>query len=79
MADEPRGFLPLRFVDGGWRTPGGEPVAWYDVQADLFSAAEIEAAAQRVLSVYGASDVVVDAFDQFRKEMELGAPGQPSE
>lgn len=72
MAQRPRGFLPLTFTDGGWRTPGGQPVEWYDVQTDVFSAAEIEAAAQQVLSVYGASDVVVDAFDQFRKALEQG-------
>jgi hypothetical protein len=31
--------------------------------------AAVEGAINRVLSVYGVSDVVVDAFNQFRKEL----------
>jgi hypothetical protein len=36
----------------------------------------VEAAIQRVMSVYGVSDVVVDAFDQFRKELNQSVAGR---
>ena len=40
------------------------------MQTDLLPEAEVEGALERVLSVYGVSDVVVDAFVQFRKELK---------
>jgi hypothetical protein len=49
-------------------------VPWYEVQTDLLQEADVQGALERVLSVYGVSDVVVDAFDQFRKELK-----QPTE
>lgn len=73
MADEPedqRGFVPVTFQDGTWKTAEGETVPWYEVQTDLVPEAEVQQALERVLSVYGVSDVVVDAFDQFRKELK---------
>ncbi|MEO6796562.1 MAG: hypothetical protein ABI401_12275 [Candidatus Dormibacter sp.] len=45
-------------------------IPWYEVQTDLVPEAHVEGAVERVLSVYGVSDVVVDAFDQFRKELK---------
>jgi len=45
-------------------------VPWYEVQTDLVPESEVQGALDRVLSVYGVSDVVVDAFDQFRKELK---------
>jgi hypothetical protein len=69
-ADEgPNGFVPVTFDNGAWKTAAGTEVPWYDVETDLLPQAEVEAALVRVLSVYGVSDVVVDAFDQFRKEL----------
>ena len=59
----------MSFKDGHWTTAEGEEVPWYEVQTDLVPEAEVEGALDRVLSVYGVSDVVVDAFDQFRKEL----------
>lgn len=73
MPEEPedqRGFVPVTFQDGTWKTAEGEPVPWYEVQTDLVPEAEVQQALERVLSVYGVSDVVVDAFDQFRKELK---------
>ena len=73
MAPEPddqRGFVPVTFTDGTWKTAEGEVVPWYEVQTDLVPEAELQQALERVLSVYGVSDVVVDAFDQFRKELK---------
>ena len=43
---------------------------WYEVETDLLPESEVQGALERVLSVYGVSDVVVDAFDQFRKELK---------
>jgi hypothetical protein len=65
-----QGFVPVSFKDGSWKTAEGEEVAWYEVQTDLVPEPDIEGALERVLSVYGVSDVVVDAFDQFRKELK---------
>ena len=73
MASEPddrRGFIPVSFKDGTWKTTDGNEVAWYEVETDLLSEADVQGAVERVLSVYGVSDVVVDAFDQFRKELK---------
>ena len=62
--------MPVSFKDGSWKTAEGEEVAWYEVQTDLLPEADVQGALDRVLSVYGVSDVVVDAFDQFRKELK---------
>ena len=74
MTDDTRGFVPVSFKDGRWTTAEGGEVPWYEVQTDLVPQADVDGALERVLSVYGVSDVVVDAFDQFRKELE-----QPTE
>jgi hypothetical protein len=68
--DKPRGFVPVSFESGSWKTAAGEAVPWYEVQTDLVPESEVQGAMERVLSVYGVSDVVVDAFDQFRKELK---------
>ena len=73
MTDNPRGFVPVTFNDGRWTTAEGEEVPWYAVQTDLVPHADVQGALERVLSVYGVSDVVVDAFDQFRKELKQGS------
>ena len=70
MTDETQGFVPVSFKDGRWTTAEGEEVPWYEVQTDLVPQADVQGALERVLSVYGVSDVVVDAFDQFRKELK---------
>ena len=62
--------MPVHYEEGSWKTAGGDIVPWYEVQTDLVPESEIQGALQRVLSVYGVSDVVVDAFDQFRKELK---------
>jgi hypothetical protein len=72
--DNPHGFVPVSFEDGSWKTADGEDVPWYEVQTDLLTEADVEGALDRVLSVYGVSDVVVDAFDQFRKELKRATP-----
>jgi hypothetical protein len=64
------GFVPVRLNDGSWKTASGEVVPWYEVQTDLVPEAEVRGAMERVLDVYGVSDVVVDAFQQLRKELE---------
>ena len=69
MSDEPAAFVPVTLQDGGWKTPAGDPVPWYEVRTDLLPIGEVEAAIERVLSVYGVSDVVVDAFQQLHKEL----------
>jgi hypothetical protein len=69
-SDQQHGFVPVTFEDGSWKTAEGEVVPWYEVQTDLLPEAEVHGALERVLSVYGVSDVVVDAFDQFRKELK---------
>lgn len=74
--DNPRGFIPVRCEDGVWKTPDGDVVPWYEVQTDLLPEAEVQGALERVLSVYGVSDVVVDAFDQFRKELKRPSPAE---
>jgi hypothetical protein len=79
MASEPvdhHGFVPVSYDDGTWRTADGSEVPWYQVQTDLLREAEVEGALERVLSVYGVSDVVVDAFDQFRKELKHPLPDE---
>jgi hypothetical protein len=68
--EHPHGFVPVNYEDGSWKTAGGDVVPWYEVQTDLVPEAEVQGAVDRVLSVYGVSDVVVDAFDQFRKELK---------
>jgi hypothetical protein len=70
--------VPVSFKDGHWTTADGEEVPWYEVQTDLVPEADVQGALERVLSVYGVSDVVVDAFDQFRKELKNQNPS-PSE
>jgi len=67
------GFVAVAQKDGVWRTAAGQEVAWYDVHTDLLAEADVEAALTRVLGVYGVSDVVVDAFNQFRAELRAGA------
>ena len=71
--DNPHGFVPVSFQDGRWTTAEGKEVPWYEVQTDLVPEADVQGALERVLSVYGVSDVVVDAFDQFRKELKQSA------
>ena len=75
MTEETRGFVPVSFKDGRWMTAGGEEVPWYEVQTDLVPEADVQGALERVLSVYGVSDVVVDAFDQLRKELKQPTEG----
>jgi len=73
MASQPenlRGFVPVSYENGTWKTAAGGVVPWYEVQTDLLPEAQVQGALERVLSVYGVSDVVVDAFDQFRKELK---------
>jgi hypothetical protein len=72
--ENPHGFVPVSYADGTWKTAEGSVVPWYEVQTDLLPAAEVQGALERVLSVYGVSDVVVDAFDQFRKELRRPSP-----
>jgi len=67
--DDQHGFVPVTFEDGCWKTAEGGVVPWYQVQTDLVPEADVQSALDRVLSVYGVSDVVVDAFDQLRKEL----------
>ncbi len=73
MADE-RGYVPVELRDGVWRTASGVEAPWFEVETDLIPVGEVEGAIDRVLSVYGVSDVVVDAFDQFRKELRTVLP-----
>jgi len=70
------GFIPVSYENGTWKTPEGTEVPWYEVQTDLLPEAEVQGALERVLSVYGVSDVVVDAFDQFRKELKHPSPDE---
>jgi len=72
--DNPHGFVPVSYENGTWKTTDGNEVPWYEVQTDLLPEAEVQGALERVLSVYGVSDVVVDAFDQFRKELKRPSP-----
>lgn len=77
---ETRGYVAVTLVDGVWRTAGGIDVPWFEVQTDLIPVSEVDGAVERVMSVYGVSDVVVDAFDQFRKELRAALPAaDPSE
>ena len=69
-ADDTQGFVPVTLNDGAWKTAEGDVVPWYEVQTDLLAEADVQGAVERVLSVYGVSDVVVDAFDQLRKELK---------
>lgn len=71
---EKRGYVPVVQTDGVWRTPGGIEVPWFEVETDLIPVGEVDGAVDRVMSVYGVSDVVVDAFDQFRKELRTAWP-----
>jgi hypothetical protein len=68
--EQAHGFVPVTYELGSWKTAAGDEVAWYEVVTDLISESDVEGAVERVLSVYGVSDVVVDAFDQFRKELK---------
>jgi hypothetical protein len=68
--EQAHGFVPVTYESGSWKTAAGDEVAWYEVVTDLISESDVEGAVERVLSVYGVSDVVVDAFDQFRKELK---------
>jgi len=70
------GFVPVNYEDGSWKTAGGDVIPWYEVQTDLVPESDVQGALERVLSVYGVSDVVVDAFDQFRKELKRPAPAE---
>jgi hypothetical protein len=72
--EDQRGFVPVTFSDGRWTTVEGDVVPWYEVQTDLLTESDVQGAVQRVLSVYGVSDVVVDAFDQFQKELKQTTP-----
>jgi hypothetical protein len=76
-AEHAHGFVPVTYEEGSWKTAAGDVVPWYEVQTDLVPQAAVQGAVDRVLSVYGVSDVVVDAFDQFRKE--LNHPSSESE
>jgi hypothetical protein len=79
-SDGTTGYVPVTFKDGNWKTAEGDAVPWYEVQTDLLAPDEVEGALNRVLSVYGVSDVVVDAFDQLRKELQRsGSAADPSE
>jgi hypothetical protein len=69
MKEQIEGFARLTEENGTWKTPSGEVVPWYEVRTDLRADADVEEAMERVLSVYGVSDVVVDAFRQFRREL----------
>lgn len=71
---EQRGFVPVTLQDGVWRTPIGTEVQWFEVQSDVMPMDEIDAAIDRVMSVYGVSDVVADAVDQLRKELRAARP-----
>ena len=77
-ASDRHGFIPVSYEDGRWKTADGTEVPWYEVQTDLLPEAELQGALERVLSVYGVSDVVVDAFDQFRKELKHPSTDEPS-
>lgn len=74
VKEKAEGFVPVRLNDGSWKTAGGEVVPWYEVQTDLVPEAEVRGAMERVLDVYGVSDVVVDAFQQLRKELQRPEP-----
>jgi hypothetical protein len=78
MADK-RGYVAVELTDGVWRTSGGIDVPWFEVETDLLPVDEVEGAIDRVMSVYGVSDVVVDAFDQFRKELRTVLPADVTE
>jgi hypothetical protein len=69
-----RGYVPVELTDGVWRTSSGVETPWFEVENDLIPVDEVEGAIDRVMSVYGVSDVVVDAFDQFRKELRTVLP-----
>jgi len=69
-----RGYVAVELTDGVWRTSGGIEAPWFEVETDLVPVSEVEGAIDRVMSVYGVSDVVVDAFDQFRKELRTVLP-----
>jgi hypothetical protein len=74
--EDPHGFVPVTLDQGNWKTAAGEVVPWYEVQTDLMPETQVKDAMERVLSVYGVSDVVVDAFDQLRKELKRPS-GEP--
>jgi hypothetical protein len=74
--EEAHGFVPVTLDQGSWKTPAGEVVSWYEVQTDVMLKTQVKDAMERVLSVYGVSDVVVDAFDQLRKELKRPS-GEP--
>src|ERR1700737_2649571 len=72
--DERHGFIPVNYEDGTWKTTDGNEVPWYEVQTDLLPEADVEGAMERVLRVYGVSEGVADAFDQFRKAPKQRPP-----
>jgi len=74
--ENPHGFIAVSYDNGSWKTADGDVVPWYEVQTDLLPEAQVQGALERVLSVYGVSDVVVDAFDQFRKELKRSSPDE---
>ena len=73
-SDGRQGFIPVSYRDGTWKTSEGADIPWYEVQTDLLPESEVQGAMERVLSVYGVSDVVVDAFDQLRRELRRPSP-----
>ncbi len=66
---ESSGYLRLRFEGDQWRLPNGDAVPRHQVSTDLYDADRIRGAVARVLSVYGISDVVMEAFGQFDREL----------
>ncbi len=74
------GYVQATYQDGEWRLAGGQPVRSGQVVTDLYDGDRIRGAIARVLSVYGISDVVMEAFGQFEEELFEGAPeSQPPE
>jgi hypothetical protein len=76
-APGPTGYLRLRYDGGEWRLPNGEAVPWPEVTTDLYDADRIRGAVARVLSVYGISDVVMEAFGEFDHEL-FGTHDEPA-
>jgi len=64
----------VTYQDGEWRLAGGHPVRSSEVATDLYDAERIRGAMARVLSIFGISDVVTEAFAQFEEELFGRAP-----
>lgn len=80
MGQHTVGYVRVTLDESAWKTPDGESIPWYEVRTDLIAIDELEAAVDRVLAVYGVSDVVVDAFRQFHKELpQLAVNSGPAE